>query len=189
MLLGSTVWSLSANFDGYSDHAVTASSYYFSINGSGNEHTLGRDGNSGTDYIYHWDGAGQTTGTLQPQPAGWNLYIAKFYGASLSGSTSAEAWIDPVGDGAVVSGTPALANTDGIAYNADADSLLIGTWTNSGGGLDGQIRAFQLYNTILSDSEIRAAAATMTGVPEPGSVLMAALASLTLAARRFWRAV
>lgn len=176
------VW---ANFDGYADHAASASSYYFSIDGTGNEHTLGRDGNSGTDYIYHWDGGGQSTGTLQPQPAGWNLYIAKFYGASLTGSTSAEAWIDSVGNGAVVLGAADLTNSDSTAYLADADSLLIGTWTNGGSGLDGQIRAFQMYNTILSDSEIREAAAALTGVPEPASILLVGLGSLALVMRRY----
>ena len=175
------VW---ANFDGYTDHGASSSSYYFSISGSGNEHTLGRDGNDGTDYIYHWDGAGQSTGTLQPQPAGWNLYIARYFGASLTGTTSAEAWIDSAGNGAVVLGAADLTNDDGIAFNADANELRVGSWINGGSGLDGQIRAFQLYNSILSDSEIRAAAASMTGVPEPTSLMLAALGAIALFTRR-----
>lgn len=175
------VW---ANFDGYSDHTTGASSYYFSINGSGNEHTLGRDGNGGTDYIYHWDGVGQSTGTLQPQPAGWNLYIARYYGASLSGAISAEAWIDAVGDGAVVTGAADLINADSTAYNGDADSVLIGTWTNAGSGLDGQIRALQIYNTILTDAEVQAAARGITGVPEPGSLALLGMGGLVLLRRR-----
>lgn len=151
-----------AKFDGYS-HSASASSYYFSIDGSGNEHTLGRDGNSGTDYIYHWDGGGQSTGTLQPQPAGWNLYIAKFYGTP-GGSTSAEAWIDSVGNGAVVTGAADLTNSDGTGYNGNANSVRIGTWTNGGSGLDGQIRGLRIYNELLSDAEIQAAALAMTNV-------------------------
>ncbi|GAF78931.1 unnamed protein product, partial [marine sediment metagenome] len=54
------VW---ANFDGYSDHSQGASSYYYSINGTGNEHTLGRDGTTARgDYLYSWDGGGEATG-------------------------------------------------------------------------------------------------------------------------------
>lgn len=174
------VW---ANFDGYADHTAGSSSYYFSIDGSGNEHTLGRDGNSGTDYIYHWDGGGETTGTLQPQPAGWNLYIAKFYGASIAGSTSAEAWIDSVGDGAVVLGAADLTNGDSTAYSGNANSVRIGTWTNGGSGLDGQIRAVQIYNEILSDSAIQAAASAITSIPEPASLALLGLGGLMMIRR------
>jgi hypothetical protein len=166
------VW---ANFDGYSDHGAGSSSYYFSIEGDGstNEHTLGRDGNDGTDYIYHWDNFGETTGTLQPQPAGWNLYIARFYGASLVGTDSAEAWIDAAGDGAVVTTNPAdLVNADSSAYSSDADKLQVGTWTSSGSGLDGQIRALRIYNTILGDAEVGRVAKEITGVPEPSSIVL-----------------
>jgi len=162
------VW---ANFDGYSDHGASSSSYYFSIDGSGNEHTLGRDEDSGgPDAIYSWDGTNASYGNQSP--AGWNLYIAKFYGASLSGMTSAEAWIDSVGDGAVVGGAADLTNEDSTAYNGNADSVRVGTWTNGGSGLDGQIRALRIYNTLLSDSEIQAAAAAITGVPEPSTAIM-----------------
>jgi hypothetical protein len=171
-----------ANFDGYTDHGVTSSSYYYSINGNGNEHTLGRDGNAGTDYIYHWDGVGESTGTLQPQPAGWNLYIARFFGASLVGSRSVEVWIDPVGDGAVVTGTPDLTNEDGTAYNANASEMRVGTWTNGGSGLDGQIRAIRVYNSILSDADVMVAAREITGVPEPSALMLLMISGLGILA-------
>ena len=168
-----------ANFDGYTDHGATSSSYYYSIQGDDalgkNEHTLGRDGNDGTDYIYHWDNFGQTTGTLQPQPAGWNLYIARFYGASLVGTTSAEAWIDPVGNGAVVANAADLVNEDSLDYATDPANLKIGTWTSGTSGLDGQIRAVRIYNTILNNDEIGRAARDITGVPEPSTIVIAVI--------------
>lgn len=154
------VW---AHFDEYS-HGASASSYYYSIDGSGNEHTLGRDGNSGTDYIYHWDGEAASNGTLQPQPAGWKLYIAKFYATPLGDGTSMVAWIDPVGDGAVVTGIADVTNADSTGYSGNADSVRIGTWTNAGSGLDGQIRGLRIYNELLSDAEIQEAALSMTDV-------------------------
>ena len=166
------VW---ANFDEYS-HVAGSSSYYFSIQGDDglgkNEHTLGRDGNNGTDYIYHWDNFGETTGTLQPQPAGWNLYIARYYGASLVGTTSAEAWIDPVGNGAVVANAADLVNEDGLDYATDPANLKVGTWTSGTSGLDGQIRGLRIYNTILSDAEIGRVAKDITGVPEPSTIVL-----------------
>jgi hypothetical protein len=168
------VW---ANFDGYT-HTAPSSSYYYSIDGAGNEHTLGRDGNSPRpDYIYSFDGAAEVTGvptsTNQPQPAGWKLYIARFYGTSLVGTRSMEAWIDSVGDGAVVANSPDLVNEDSTAYNGNANALRVGAWTNAGSGLDGQIRGFRVYNTILSNTEVREAAQAMTGVPEPSTIGLA----------------
>jgi len=172
------VW---AKFDGYS-HSPSNSSYYFSIDGTGNEQTLGRDLDAGGDNaIYSWDGSGATYGNQSP--LGWNLYIARYYGASLAGSTSAEAWIDTIGDGAVVLGAADLTNGDSTAYSGNANAVRIGSWTNGGSGLDGQIRALQIYNTILSDSEIQAAASAITGVPEPSTsivMIISLIGSVTL---------
>ena len=185
--LGDATIFVVANFDGYSDHGAGSSSYYYSIEGDGttNEHTLGRDGNDGTDYLYHWDNFGETRGTLQPQPAGWNLYIARFYGASLTGTTSAEVWIDPVGNGAVLSNAPDLVNDDGGAYATDPANLKIGTWTNGGSGLDGQIRGVRIYNTILSDEEVRAVASQMPVVypPEPSTIVLLMVGMLGASSR------
>jgi hypothetical protein len=172
------VW---ANFDGYS-HAATNSSYYFSINGSGNEHTLGRDEDAGgPDTIYHYDGGGSTYGTSQS--TGWNLYIAKFYGTPVA-TISAEAWIDSVGDGAVVTGAADLTNSDNIGYNGNANSVSIGNWTSGDSGLDGQIRGLRIYDEILSDGDIQQAAASMTGVPEPSSIMLLAMGILPILRRK-----
>ena len=160
-----------ANFDGYS-HIASSSSYFFSIDGGGNEHTLGRDQDAGgDDALYMYDGNSATYGNQSP--GGWVLYIARYYGASISGSTSAEAWIDTVGNGAVVTGAADATNSDSTAHNGNANSVRIGSWTPGSYGHDGQIRALRIYNTILSDAEIQTAAREITGLagPTPGTLI------------------
>jgi len=160
-----------ANFDGYS-HIASSSSYFFSIDGGGNEHTLGRDQDAGgDDALYMYDGNSATYGNQSP--GGWVLYIARYYGASISGATSAEAWIDTVGDGAVVTGAADATNSDSTAHNGNANSVRIGSWTPGSYGHDGQIRALRIYNTILSDAEIQTAAREITGLagPTPGTLI------------------
>lgn len=175
------VW---ANFDGYS-HAASSSSYYYSIDGTGNEHTLGRDTGVSTDNIYHWDGSNATYGTTQTQPAGWNLYIARFYATgSIVGNVSMQAWIDATGDGSVVTGAADLTNLDNIGYSGNADSVRIGSWTSGTSGLDGQIRGIRIYDTILDDNEVQAAAQSMTGVPEPSSMLLLVMGVLPMLRRK-----
>ena len=176
------VW---ANFDGYT-HGASSSSYYYTIDGTGNEHALGRDASaSGTDALYHYDGSGATYGTGASSPTGWNLYIAKFYGtASIVGAVSAEAWVDGIGDGAVITGAADLTNSDNVGYSGNSNSVRIGSWTNGGSGLDGQIRGLRIYDTILNDTEIQAAAQSMTSVPEPSSIMLLAMGILPMLRRK-----
>ena len=172
--LGDATVFVVGKFDGYT-HSAESSSYWFSIDSSTNqsEHTLGRDASGpSSDALYHW--------RAQPGPAGYygtntvetdddfNYFTAVYRGGGESG-VGMRAWIN--GSSSLTGVADVSTAGSDTAYGADPSKTRIGLWTNSGSGLDGQIRELLVYDRILSPTEVDSVeqylSGRLAGDPEP----------------------